>query len=90
MDITRQSIEEVLAAYKKKEKESKREYDEFVENLELERLRVQKEIEEEYSKYIDDEEAWEKYLDEHERGYEEDLQEGNYIFFFRFFKFFLK
>jgi hypothetical protein len=82
MDFTGLTIEEVLAAYKKKEEESKREYAEFVENLELERLRVQKEIEEEYSKYIDDEEAWEKYLDEHERQYEEDLQEGKYIFIF--------
>jgi hypothetical protein len=82
MDFTGLTIEEVLAAYKKKEEESKKEYDEFVENLELERLRVQKEIEEEYSKYIDDEEAWEKYLDENERGYEEDLQDGKYIFIF--------
>jgi hypothetical protein len=82
MDFTGPTVEEILAAYKKKEEESKREYDEFVENLELERLRVQKEIEKEYSKYIDDEEAWEKYLDENERGYEEDLQYGKYIFIF--------
>jgi hypothetical protein len=77
MDFTGLTVEEVLSAYKKKEEESKREYAEFVENLELERLREQKEIEEKYSKYINDEEAWEKYLDE-----EEDLQDGKYIFIF--------
>jgi hypothetical protein len=82
MDFTGLTIEEILAYSKKKQEERKREYAEFVENLELERLRRNKEIEEKYSKYIDDEEVWEKYLDERERRYKEDLQEGKYIFIF--------
>jgi hypothetical protein len=82
MDLSNPELEEIKAYYKKKEEEHKREYDEFVEQLEQETERRWKECEEEYSKYIDDEEVWEKYLNENERRYEEDVQEGKYIFIF--------
>jgi DNA-binding transcriptional MerR regulator len=84
MDFTGLTIEEIKVYSKKQQEESKREYDEFVENLERERLRVQKEIDEKYSKYIDDEETWEEYLDEvyKDEYEEEDSPEGKYIFIF--------
>jgi hypothetical protein len=91
--LTGLTYEEVLAVHKKRVEDLKREFDEFVEKLEQERLRRQKEIEEEYSKYVDDKEAWENFLNENEYVYDneyddeewdegDNLQEGKYIFIF--------
>jgi hypothetical protein len=51
MDSTGLTFEELMAAHKKRMEDSQREFDEFVEKLELKRQQKQKEIDEKYKKY---------------------------------------